>query len=58
MKKFWQSKTFWVNVISIAIGLADQFLGYQFLSPVVHGYIIAGLNLILRLFFTSTKVTV
>lgn len=56
-KKWYQSKTFWVNVISIGLGLTDQLLGLNILKPEVHAGIIAGLNLILRLFFTDSATT-
>jgi hypothetical protein len=48
MKKWWTSKTLWANVISIGIALADQLLGYKFLTAEMHLYIIGTLNLVFR----------
>jgi hypothetical protein len=46
-KKWWMSKTLWANAIAaIALFLQSQF-GYQ-LDPVMQGYILAGLNFVLR----------
>ncbi len=49
-KKFWQSKTLYVNVLSLVAVL----FGQDFLSPDLQLKILAGINIILR-FVTKDK---
>ena len=56
MKPFWQSKTFWVNVIAVLILVADYLFTNQII-PAEWGVLALGiLNIILR-FMTSQAVT-
>lgn len=51
-KKWWASKTLWVNIIAAgALFIQSQF-GYA-LDPIMQGYILAGINFALR--FVTTK---
>lgn len=53
MKKWWKSKTLWVNVIS-AMALAVQELsGNQVIDPKVAVYVLTTLNFVLRLITTQ-----
>jgi len=56
-KKWYQSLTFWVNVIDIGIVLADKFLALNILSLEAHGIVLAVLNIALRLFKTDSATT-
>jgi hypothetical protein len=56
-KKWYQSATFWVNAIDIAVILADKFFQLNVLSLEAHGIILAVLNIALRLFKTDSAVT-
>lgn len=61
MKEWWRSKTLWFNVaylLLVVVGAVLDFFGYGHFEPsgevVVLGTIlVAGVNLILRYFFTS-----
>jgi hypothetical protein len=54
-KKFWQSKTFWANVILAGAILLQMKTGFL-ISPDLQGLAITGINLVLRK-FTSGAVT-
>lgn len=57
MKKFWQSKTFWANIIGLVL-VSLQYAGtVNWIPNDVLVFVLAILNLILRTFFTSTKLT-
>lgn len=56
-KKWWQSWTFWANVIAVVTIVADKLLELNILKLEVYGYIMAAINIILRLFKTESKVT-
>jgi hypothetical protein len=62
MKKFWQSKTFWVNTITLAVGVIGFIAGHEVI--VKHPDIVAlfvaiqgGLNVILR-FLTDKSISI
>ncbi len=59
-KPFWQSKTFWINVIAIVATITGTFGLDLGLDPetqaTVAGVIIAIVNIILRLFFTDKAI--
>lgn len=57
MKKFWQSKTFWANIIGLVL-VSLQYAGtVNWIPNDVLVFVLAILNLVLRTFFTSTKLT-
>jgi hypothetical protein len=56
-KKWYKSKTFWFNTISVGLVLVDQFLELNILSIEVHGIIMGIGNIILRLFATDSATT-
>ena len=48
-KKFWQSKTFWLNVIALIVALIQAFVGpLPAVDPQQFGAAVAALNLALR----------
>jgi hypothetical protein len=48
-KKFYQSRTFWVNLIAAAVLIYQGVTGHEFaLSPEAQAVILAGINLVLR----------
>ena len=47
-KKFWESKTFWVNVLALA-GIVVQSQTGTELSPVIQGTFLTIVNVLLRL---------
>jgi len=47
-KKFWKSKTLWVNVLAIAGLIIESYTGHV-LTPELQGMILGGINIILRL---------
>jgi hypothetical protein len=48
-KKFWTSKTLWVNVLGIVALGVQSYMGYV-IPPEQQGLILLGLNGLLRLF--------
>lgn len=46
-KKFWQSKTFWTNLVMAAAVAAQTQYGFV-ISPEVQALLITGVNLVLR----------
>lgn len=52
MKPFWQSKTFWLNVIAIAILVGDYLFTNQII-PAEWGVLVLGILNIINRFFTS-----
>lgn len=61
VKEFYKSKTFWFNVICLVVLFAEQIPVISPQIPVwgtqVVAYILLAGNLILRLWFTDTKLT-
>lgn len=56
MKKFWQSKTFWANIIGLVL-VSLQYAGtVNWVPNDVLVFVLAILNLVLRTFFTSEKI--
>jgi hypothetical protein len=55
-KKWYQSLTFWFNVVEGVLALADSFLGLGILNPTTHSIILVVGNLLLRLFKTDGKI--
>lgn len=53
MKPFWESKTFWVNVIAILILVGDYLFTNQIIPVEVGALVLGILNIILR--FVSDK---
>jgi hypothetical protein len=48
-KKFYQSRTFWVNLIAAAVLIYQGVTGHELvLSPETQAVILAGINLVLR----------
>ena len=47
-KKFWESKTFWVNVLAL-VGIVVQSQTGSEISPVIQGTILTIVNVVLRL---------
>jgi len=58
VKKWFESKTFWFNVLALVVAVAAEF-GYSGELPAEWGVfvpaIVIVINLILRLFFTQSK---
>lgn len=54
-KKFWQSKTFWTNVLAIACLVVQDQFGFA-LSAETQVSILAGVNMALRL-ITKEEIT-
>ncbi len=46
-KKFWQSKTFWVNLIAIVALVLQQYTGYV-ITPEKQVAILSVINVVLR----------
>ena len=59
VKKWFESKTFWFNVLALVVAVAAEF-GYSGELPAEWGVfvpaIVIVINLILRLFFTQSKI--
>ena len=55
-KSIWKSKTFWINVISALLEVAQLLTGTQILPPSTLTLIMNVLNILLRR-ITSTSVT-
>lgn len=58
MKPFWESKTFWINLISfvascVMLASDQQLFG---IDPAIYTAIIAGVNIVLR-FLTTGAIT-
>jgi hypothetical protein len=48
-KRFYQSRTFWVNLIAAAVLIYQGVTGHEFaLPPETQAAILAGINLVLR----------
>lgn len=47
-KKWYASKTLWVNLIATIVIVVQSYTGF-FIDPILQGYILAGINLLLRL---------
>lgn len=56
MKKWYMSKTLWVNVLAIAVMVTEYLIANQLYSPEIHVIVLAVINMILRL-VTNTGVT-
>jgi hypothetical protein len=54
MKKWYKSKTVWLNIMAVVVFAVQQFTGYV-IEPQVQTFIITILNLILR-FNTNTAI--
>jgi len=59
MKKWYTSKTFWFNVLTLTVAIASAF-GFADFRPEpevlsIAAGVIAVINLILRLWFTDTR---
>lgn len=52
MKPFWESKTFWLNVIAIAVLVADYLFTNQIIPAEIGVLVLGILNIVLR-FLTS-----
>lgn len=55
-KKWYLSKTFWVNIIAIIALIGQSYLGEQFLPAEEQAIILGAVNLVLR-FVTKEKLT-
>ena len=55
MKPFWQSKTLWLNIVTLGLHYAKPFLGIDTI-PDVDPQLVAVLNIILRI-VTKTAVS-
>jgi len=49
MKKWYKSKTLWINVLAIAGMIAEYCLTQKIYSPETHALVLAVINLLLRL---------
>ena len=55
MKKWWQSKTMWINMLTLAVGVLAVFTGSEWImaNPQVAAMLVAvsgTMNMLLRLF--------
>jgi hypothetical protein len=57
-KSVFSSKTFWFNVLTVVLFMCDNYWNMTGWAVEKQGMLIAVGNLILRLFFTSQRVTV
>jgi uncharacterized membrane protein len=49
MKRFWRSKTFWVNALAAVALIAEGVSGREFVIPIeTQAVILAAINLVLR----------
>jgi len=48
-KKWYASKTLWVNVLAVAAIVAQGLTGQQIISPAMQGVILGIINMVLRL---------
>lgn len=55
-KKWYASKTLWVNAVSLIAIIAQGISGHEVINPELQVSILAGINMILR-FITKTQVT-
>ena len=55
-KKFWESKTFWVNLIASIALIVQAITNKEIISMEIQATILAIINIILR-FITKGKVT-
>lgn len=53
-KKFWESKTFWVNTLALVAIVAQSMWGWV-LTPEINATILGAVNLILR-FVTKSAI--
>lgn len=59
VKNFWESKIFWVNLITALIMVADLLVQQPFIPPnflPIIATIVGVLNIILRVYFTDTGI--
>ena len=49
MKKWYQSKTMWINILVIGGMVAEYLLTSQIYSPEIHAIVLAAINMGLRL---------
>ena len=54
LKAWWKSKTIWVNVIGMAIIIAQAIQGQSWIKPEYQAAILTILNVILRIITTET----
>jgi hypothetical protein len=59
MKKWYTSKTFWFNILALVVAVASSFGFAEFVPDAeivsIAAGIVAVINLVLRLWFTDTK---
>ena len=48
MKKWYRSKTLWINILAICVVVAEYSLAQQIYSPELHALTLAIVNIILR----------
>lgn len=56
-KKWWKSRTLWVNIVSGAVYVGQSLSGIDIIPDVVMVPVMAGLNLLLRA-ITTKKLTI
>ena len=55
-KKFWLSKTFWVNMIALWAMVCQAVIGYELFDLEAQAGILAAINIILRMITNQTIV--
>lgn len=55
-KKFWQSKTFWINLIACWAMISQAVIGEELFAVEAQAAILAAINLVLRS-ITNTSIT-
>ena len=56
MKKWYTSKVLWVNVIAVAVVVAEYLIAQKIYSPELHALVLAVINIVLR-FVTHSGLT-
>lgn len=59
VKNFWESKTFWLNIITAIIMVLDLLVQQPFIPPNLLPFIafaVGVLNIVLRIWFTDTGI--
>lgn len=59
IKNFWESKTFWLNLITAVIMILDLLVQQPFIPPSylpIIAFVVGVLNVILRVWFTDTGI--
>ena len=56
-KKFWKSKTLWLNLIAIVLFIVEYATQQSWMAISISGLVVGVLNMIVRLFLTNQGLT-